>query len=115
MKNTKILIKDEAGAVITFDPNDNPKNYLISVGTKVKVLEDIYYCSQDDFDSTFEDYDLDYLYKDVVKVNEALNEVYIPAGTKMTYLGTSMSGWPTFKIKNEEFDFAGDPFKIEIL
>lgn len=100
-----------------FDPQDKLENLkqLLPVGTKVCVVKDIPYSDYDSFVSTEgEEIAKDLLSEDgIFCLDISTGDVYIPRGTYMTYKGIDKSGWPTFEIRGEEFDFAGTPFVLK--
>ena len=108
-------IDDLLEGVFLFDPQENPNFYLVKKGKSYQTLEDIYYSSLSDFVAIYEKDALDYLLKNIFVLNSENKEVYIPKGTIMTYKGITpgAGGWPTFEIKGEEFEFAGDAFKLK--
>lgn len=109
------MLDEKLEGVFVFDPQDNPKFYKVEVNKDYFAAQDIYYCSINDLEGTFDEEDIDILAEEVLDINPYLGEVYIPKGTRMTYLGSdpTASGWPTFSIHGFEFDFAGDPFKLK--
>ena len=106
---------DKIEGVFWFDPQTNDPEVL-KAGTKVCVMRPIDYCSQEDFvcifgEETAKELLEEYLYLDPD------GDVYIPAGTHMTYKGCdpNYNGWPVFDIHGEEFDFAGDALKLKLV
>ena len=83
------------------------EKYPIEPGDKVLLVEDLYYSNKENCDEElFEEY------SKWMKVDRDENDnlnLYIPAGTIMTFLGNKYNCWPTFKIENkqqEEIDLA---------
>ena len=110
------MLDEKLEGVFVFDPQDNPKFYKVKVNKDYFAAQDIYYCSIEDLYGSFTEEEIDFLNEDeILDINSYSNEVYIPKGTRMTYLGSdpTASGWPTFSIHGFEFDFAGDPFKLK--
>lgn len=108
-------IDDILEGVFLFDPQDNPKYYPIKQGDKVCVVKDIYYNDYKSFVANEgEETAAELLDEDGIFVlDEYRDEVYIPAGTYMTYKGEDDNGWPTFEIHGEPFDFCGEAFKLK--
>ena len=98
-------LDEKIEGVIEFDPNDIPR---ITVGSKWYAAQDILYCPIDDL---FFDLKGD---EDWLEI-DSKGDVYIVKGTLMIYRGiqSGAADWPIFEIDGEEFDFAGDPFKIK--
>ena len=115
------MIDDVIDKVFIFDPGDNPKNYKVEIGKDYFAWQDIYYSDYKSFlynlglDEEIDKDEIDDMFENIFGYNEALDEVYIPKGTRMTYKGVECdrSGRPTFYIHGEELDFAGDPFKLK--
>lgn len=102
--------------VFIFDPQERVELLRQYEGKSFYAAQDILYCFSNDLSGLFDEDDIDYLLKEVLSINEYTGEVYIPKGTKMTLIsvgGDTPSGWPTFEIHGEEFDFAGDAFKLK--
>lgn len=98
-------LDEKIEGIIEFDPNDIPP---ITVGSKWYAAQDICYCHKDD------------LYFDIEGDEDWLEIgddgfVYIDKGTLMVYKGIQpgAGGWPEFEVHGEDFEFAGDPFKIK--
>lgn len=87
--------------MIRFCPTMDPIDKL-KIGKEYILAEDLFYCTIDDV--------RDLEIKDYQKIMELKpwGDLYIPEGTKMTFLGNKYSTWPTFKIGDEELDFAND-------
>jgi len=108
---------------IILDPQDNPKEWDLNKFDYVEAVENIPYCSVDDFpfDDGQDDYSLERegFIIDHNPGNEKEDWVYIPAGTIMRFDGADCNGWPEFtlrmKFNNIQLDFAGDPFKVKLV
>ena len=107
---------------ITFDPQDDPKKWDLNKFDYVEVVENIPYCSVDDF--PFNDGTNKYsLEKEgfIIGRNPEDNDdcVWIPAGTIMRFDGADCNGWPVFTLRMKfhdiELDFAGNPFKLKLI
>lgn len=103
-------LNDKLEGIFEFDPRIP---YGIREGKKVCLCSDVLYCDYPSFVSMFGEDTAQELLDDLFILEN--DEVYIPRGTYMTYKGCdpTASGWPTFEIYGEEFDFAGDPFKVK--
>ena len=80
-------------------------------GQSARLVEDLEY---DEFESIVDVYGEDWIKKVGLKEVEGMG--VFPAGTKLTLYKEHGEGgeWPTFKIANEEVDFAGNLDEIEI-
>lgn len=89
--------------MIRFNPFEvDPKESPLKVGKEYVLVENYFYCNKEDLEEeTAEDY---------LKIMELerWGDLYIPSGTIMEFKGFDFNGWPTFVIKGEELDFAGD-------
>ena len=104
---------DKIEGVFWFDPQQPIDSQLLQPGTKVCVMRPIEYCSYEDSVCILGKETADEMIEDYLYLENGM--VYIPAGTHMTYKGCEANGWPTFDIHGEEFDFAGDAFKLKLV
>ena len=89
--------------MIIFNPYEvTSENCTLKIGKDYVLAEDYYYCNTEDLDEDILD---DYL--KIMELGQYGN-IYIPSGTMMEFKGLDYNGWPTFIIKGEEIDFAGD-------
>lgn len=85
---------------ILFNPEKDYENCPLKVGETYTLVRAIRYCTNEDI----EDLQIN---PNIFKINP-WGDLWLPAGTMMTYVGNNYNGWPTFVIGNEEVDFACD-------
>ena len=112
------VLQDMIDGVFVFNPQDHIELLKQYIGKSFYAAQDIYYCSYFDLLGSYDEEDVSIMLEEIFSVSHIDNEdmVYIPKGTKMTLISVGdpkASGWPTFEIHGEEFDFAGDPFKLK--
>lgn len=109
------MIDEYLEGIFTFNPAETAYPEL-KIGATYCLCSDVLYSDYPSFVSMFGDDD-----EAQDGINEYFeirdDEVWIPKGTYMIYKGCEKdcSGWPTFEIHGEEFDFAGDPFKLKLV
>lgn len=109
------MIDEVLEGIFLFDPQAKQTEWPILPNTVVYTAQDICYSDLDSFKASLDEEDFNWLAEEVFEIDYNNKLVWIPKGTKMTFKGVdnTCSGWPTFEIHGEDFDFAGDPFKLK--
>ncbi len=107
--------------IITFDPQDKPKNWDLVKFDYVEVVEDTPYSYLEDFpfDGCRSIEQEGFIIQPNSKERDGKDWVWIPKGTVMRFDGPDCNGWPTFTLRMRysdiELDFAGEPFKVNLI
>lgn len=107
-------MKDGKMKKFMFNSGDELK---LEKGQVIILNEDVGYDDVDEFVDTYVDFDgmtPEDAKKKLLDLGFKIedNTLFIPKGSKMEFLGTESGGWPTFKVRDLELDFAGEPFEV---